>query len=307
MDQSVLTIKGLYHSYGTFMAVRDVNMDISRNGIYALLGENGAGKSTIINILCGVLKPTRGEIMVNGINLNDNPVEAKKNIGFAPQMPPLYNDLTVDEYLHYCAFLKGMDDDIIDESVDRTMDYCSLKNFRKRVLKNLSGGYRQRVSIAQSILNEPKIVVLDEPTNGLDPNQRRDVANLISSISAKSTIIMSTHVLSEVQDLCTHVFMIDKGSIVFDSSMDDFKNYINRKAITVKLMASPGVARLKELDGVEDAEFTGDCTYKIRYSDSRSAMDSIMKASIENSWYLTELKEEKGSMDEIFNILSHKL
>ena len=171
MGSSIVSVKNLSHRYSVQWAIKDISFDITKKGVMGLLGSNGAGKSTTMNIICGVLNQTEGEVFINGINLRENPVEAKKYIGFLPQQPPLYTDLTVEEYLQNAAFLRLMDKSEVNKAVDIALERCSIAHFRNRLIKNLSGGYQQRVGIAQAIVHNPSFVVLDEPTNGLDPNQ----------------------------------------------------------------------------------------------------------------------------------------
>lgn len=171
MTEPIVRIEHLSHRYSVQWAIRDINIEISKNGVYGLLGwSNGAGKSTTMNIMCGVLNQTEGEVYLNGINLRKNPVEAKKNIGFLPQTPPLYPEATVDEYLTYCAQLRQVEKSRIRDMVGIAKQKCGIAHFSKRLISALSGGYQQRVGIAQAIVHNPRFVVFDEPTNGLDPN-----------------------------------------------------------------------------------------------------------------------------------------
>ncbi len=165
---SIVKITSLSHKYTSSWAISDINIEINKKGIYGLLGSNGAGKSTTMNILCGVLNQTSGNVYINGIDLRKNPIEAKKHIGYLPQIAPLYLDMTVFEYLLYCARLREMDENTIASALEDVLAKCGITHVKSRLLKNLSGGYRQRVGIAQAIVHRPKLVVLDEPTNGLD-------------------------------------------------------------------------------------------------------------------------------------------
>ena len=226
MGSSIVSVKNLSHRYSVQWAIKDISFDITKKGVMGLLGSNGAGKSTTMNIICGVLNQTEGEVFINGINLRENPVEAKKYIGFLPQQPPLYTDLTVEEYLRNAAFLRLMDKSEVNKAVDIALERCSITHFRDRLIKNLSGGYQQRVGIAQAIVHNPSFVVLDEPTNGLDPNQIVDIRNLIREIAEEHSVLLSTHILSEVQAICNDIKMIDNGHLVFSGSMEDFDNYI---------------------------------------------------------------------------------
>ncbi|HEY0175862.1 MAG TPA: ABC transporter ATP-binding protein, partial [Pedobacter sp.] len=171
MNTSIVKIEHLSHKYSSSWAIRDINMEISQSGIVGLLGSNGAGKSTTMNILCGALNQTEGKVLINGVDIREEPEIAKRDIGFLPQTAPLYLELTVDEYLIYCAELRLIPKDKIKAALDDAKERCGITHFSKRLIGNLSGGYRQRVGIAQAIIHRPKLVVLDEPTNGLDPNQ----------------------------------------------------------------------------------------------------------------------------------------
>jgi ABC-2 type transport system ATP-binding protein len=206
----IIKIVGLSHRYSSAWAVSDITIEINKKGIYGLLGSNGAGKSTTMNILCGALNQTKGEVYIDGLDIRKDPIRAKKNIGFLPQSAPLYLDLTVHEYLLYCARLREMDKNDIPAALDEVMTKCGIIHVRDRLLKNLSGGYRQRAGIAQSIIHKPKLVILDEPTNGLDPVQIIEVRNLIREISANCTVILSSHILSEIQLLCQEIIMIEQ-------------------------------------------------------------------------------------------------
>src|SRR3954469_2698819 len=224
--KSIVKIENLSHRYSSTWAIRDINMKIASTGIVGLLGSNGAGKSTTMNILCGALNQTEGQVFINGISMRDNPEEAKKQIGFLPQNPPLYMDLTVDEYLTYCAGLRLMPKDKMQPAIKEAKERCGVDHYSSRLIRNLSGGYRQRVGIAQAIVHKPKLVVLDEPTNGLDPNQIIEVRALIKEIAQERAVICSSHILSEVQILCKEIKMIESGRIVFSDSMDAFSNYV---------------------------------------------------------------------------------
>src|SRR6186713_2173388 len=218
MQEPIVKIEGLSHRYTSTWAIRDIDMQIDAAGIVGLLGSNGAGKSTTMNILCGALNQTQGKVYINGISMREHPEEAKKQIGFLPQNPPLYMDLTVDEYLTYCAGLRLMSRASMKPAIKDAKERCGIDHFSDRLIRNLSGGYRQRVGIAQAIVHRPKLVVLDEPTNGLDPNQIIEVRALIKEIALDRAVIFSTHILSEVQLLCKEIKMIDEGRMVFSDT-----------------------------------------------------------------------------------------
>ena len=229
MNNCILKIENLSHSYnnGKQWAIKDINFEINSNGIIGLLGSNGAGKSTTMNIMCGVINQTMGNVYIDGVNIRKNPVEAKRLIGFLPQKAPLFFEQTVDEYLRYCANLRDIKKEDIESAIDIAKKKCGISHFSNRLISNLSGGYQQRVGIAQAIIHNPKLVVLDEPTNGLDPNQIREVRSLIKEIARERTVILSTHILPEVQATCEDIIMIEHGKIVFKDTLEAFDNYIN--------------------------------------------------------------------------------
>lgn len=306
MNSSVLKVSNLSHSYngGKQWAVKDINFEYNDKGVLGLVGSNGAGKSTTMNIMCGVLNQTEGEIFINGISMRENPVEAKKNIGFLPQKPPLHFDLTIEEYLSHCAHLRLVDSKQVKSYVEAAMDRCGITHFRKRVIRNLSGGFQQRVGIAQSILHKPKFVVMDEPTNGLDPNQILEIRHLINSIAEERLVIFSTHILSEVENTCDHIKMIESGKVVFQGTMDDFNHYIEPNSLSVKLMAPPSIEEFKAIDGVVDVADLGDNEFQIKFDTSKDLAEKFVEYSVNRGWRLNEINVDKVSLETIFATLS---
>ena len=305
MSNSIVKIERLSHKYSTSWAIRDINIEISRNGIVGLLGSNGAGKSTTMNILCGALKQTEGRVEIDGIDLRKDPELAKRQIGFLPQNPPLYMDLTVDEYLIYCAALRKMDKAAVPAALADAKERCGIAHFSKRLIRNLSGGYRQRVGIAQAIIHRPKLVVLDEPTNGLDPNQIIEVRALIKEIAADRAVIFSSHVLSEVQMLCKEIKMIDNGKIVFSDSMDAFNNYVEPHSIFLNMENPPSSEELMQIRGVTKVDFLTQRHLRLYFSGEREITARIIETSVQRGWDLREISLEKSSLDEIFAQLSN--
>jgi len=304
MEESIVRIEHLSHRYNVQWSVRDLNINIPSRGIYGLLGSNGAGKSTVMNILCGVINPTEGNIFIKGIDARENPVSAKKHIGFLPQKPPLYNDLTVEEYLIHCANIRLMPDAKVKSSVEDVMNICKIAHFRNRLLKNLSGGYQQRVGIAQAIVHKPALVVLDEPTNGLDPNQIVDIRGIIKEIAEERTVIISTHILSEVQATCENIIMLEEGKIVFSGTIEDFDNYLVPDSIIVSMLDVPSIDTLRNLNGVNEVELLHTGCFRVRFNDAQEVMDQIIDLASKNKWHISELRIEKSSLDDIFNALS---
>jgi ABC-2 type transport system ATP-binding protein len=302
--ESIVRMTGLSHRYATAWAIRDINIEISKKGIYGLLGSNGAGKSTTMNILCGVLNQTKGEVFIEGINLRQRPIEAKRHIGFLPQVAPLYLDLTVHEYLLYCAKLRDMQEADIPSALEEVMTKCGIFHVRDRLLKNLSGGYRQRAGLAQSIVHKPALVVLDEPTNGLDPVQIVEVRNLIREIANDRTVILSSHILSEIQVLCQEIIMIEQGRLVFSDSMEAFNNYIAPQSILLEFENPPTPEALGLIRGINRVERLTPKSFRVFYEGSKAVCETIITTSVQHGWRLTQLAVEKNSMDEIFRQLT---
>ena len=306
MDEPIVRVEHLSHRYSVQWAIRDINLEIKKKGVFGLLGSNGAGKSTTMNIMCGVLNQTEGEVFVNGISLRENPVEAKKYIGFLPQKPPLYADFTVDEYLVYCAQLRHMESKSIRAAVDYAKEKCGIMHYSKRLISNLSGGYQQRVGIAQAIVHNPLFVVLDEPTNGLDPNQIVEIRNLIKELATDHAVMLSTHILPEVQATCDEIRMIEHGKVVFSGSMDDFDNYVAPTSFTATLANAPSIEELGKLKGVTSVDSLGDCHYRFHIVEPNGITEKMIAASVANGWQLEEIQLERLSLDEIFARLSGK-
>ncbi|HVK48852.1 MAG TPA: ABC transporter ATP-binding protein, partial [Pseudobacter sp.] len=302
----IVQVRDLSHRYGASWAIRDIGFEVGVSGVMGLLGSNGAGKSTTMNILCGVLNQTEGEVVINGFDMSKEPEQAKKQLGFLPQQAPLYLDLTVQEYLRFCAHLRNIPSRDIKNAVAVAMETCGIAHFRSRVINHLSGGYKQRVGIAQAIIHRPKLVVLDEPTNGLDPNQILEVRKLIWEIAADRAVIFSSHILSEVQATCRDIRMIEGGKMVFAGSMDDFNNYIQPNSILVQLQSPPTHEILKLITGVTGLQALEESRFRFRSEDVLATAAAIVAMSVQHGWDLVELVHEKSSLDEIFAQLSNK-
>ena len=300
----IVKLEHLSHRYSGSWAIRDINIEISQTGIVGLLGSNGAGKSTTMNILCGSLNQTEGNVFINGINMREHPQEAKKEIGFLPQQAPLYMDLTVEEYLNYCAGLRLMSNDKMKPAIKEAMERCGISHYSNRLIRNLSGGYRQRVGIAQAIVHKPRLVVLDEPTNGLDPNQIIEVRALIKDIATDRAVIFSSHILSEVQVLCKEIRMIESGRIVFSDTMDAFNNYVEPHSMLVHLENPPAAEELLKVEGVTRVEFLTERQLRIYFNGHQDITERVVAASVHNNWRLREISLDKTALDEIFKQLS---
>lgn len=306
MGESIVKVQNLSHRYTVQWAIRDINFEIKQKGVLGLLGSNGAGKSTTMNIMCGVLNQTEGQVFINGINLNDDPVGAKRHIGFLPQRPPLYPDLTVDEYLVYCAKLRLMDLQDIRAAVERAKDKCQIAHFSKRLIRNLSGGYQQRVGIAQAIVHNPMFVVLDEPTNGLDPNQIVEIRHLIKEIAEDRAVMLSTHILSEVQATCDEIKMIEHGEMVFSGTLRDFNNYMAPSTFVMTLENPPALEELQAIPGVTEVESLTDTRIRVHFEGEKDITGRMTEMSVARGWRMSEIVLERDSLDTVFAQLSGK-
>lgn len=306
MQEKIATINNLSHKYSKDWAIRNISFDITNKGILGLLGSNGAGKSTTMNILCGVINQTEGDAYIDGINVRENPVEAKKLIGFLPQKAPLHMELTVDEYLIHCAYLRSVPKEKIPVALEVAKKKCGISHFSKRVLKNLSGGYQQRVGLAQAIIHNPKLVVLDEPTNGLDPNQILEVRKLIKEIAEDRAVILSTHILSEVQATCDRIVMIENGHIVFSDTMYAFNNYIEPDTLIMEFETLPELNELERILNVVQVKTLDSRRVRLKFQGSPKITKVLIKESGERNWPLEEIYLEKTSLDGVFAQLSKK-
>ena len=299
MEEPIVRVEHLSHRYSVQWAIGDINFEINQKGILGLLGSNGAGKSTTMNIICGVLNQTEGTVYINGIDTRKQPVEAKKYIGFLPQKPPLYTDHNVSEYLTYCAHLRLMD--------DREVKRCGIAHFSKRLVKNLSGGYQQRLGIAQAIVHNPKLVVLDEPTNGLDPNQILEIRDLIREIAQDHAVLLSTHILSEVEAICQNIKMIEHGNLIFSGTLDEFHDSVKSNTCIVKLENAPAEGELGNIPGVIKVKKLDEHSFRLQFEqEGEEVAKRVAEICVNRGWRLSEMQMEKVSMDEIFAQLSGK-
>lgn len=307
MANKIVEVKGLSHRYSVDWAIKDINFEIDTKGVYGLLGSNGAGKSTTMNIICNVLTQTEGEVFINGVNLRENPIRAKRFIGFLPQKAPLHTDMTVDEYLWHCADIRLMPKAKIPEAIERVKVKCGIAHFSQRMICNLSGGYQQRVGIAQSIIHDPMFVILDEPTNGLDPNQILEIRRLIREIATERAVLISTHILPEVQAACDHIMMIEHGNMVFKGTIEEFNNYMDPSVVLAIMHNAPGDdASFLEIEGISRVERLTRTRFRLHFRGDGDVVDRIVEKAVANDWHLREISLEKESLDKVFAKLSGK-
>jgi ABC transporter len=308
MGNKIVEVKHLSHRYSVDWAIKNINFEIDSKGVFGLLGSNGAGKSTTMNIICNVLTQTEGEVFINGVDLRQDPIKAKKFIGFLPQKAPLHMDMTVDEYLYHCADIRLIPKSEIPVAVERAKIKCGISHFSKRVISNLSGGYQQRVGIAQSIIHDPLFVILDEPTNGLDPNQILEIRHLIREIAEERAVLISTHILPEVQAACDYIMMIEHGNMVFKGSIEEFNNYMDPSVLLVIMHNAPmDDAEFMSIEGMERIERLTRTRFRLHFKGDNSIVKRVVEKAVNNNWHLREISLEKESLDKVFAKLSGKI
>ncbi|MBO5735581.1 MAG: ATP-binding cassette domain-containing protein [Clostridia bacterium] len=303
----MIEINGLSKVFGTQRAVDDVSFRVEEGEIMGFLGPNGAGKSTTMNILTGYLSATSGTCRVNGIDILENPLEAKRNIGFLPEMPPLYTDMTVKEYLSFIYDLKGCTFPR-NQHLREICDVVKIGDVYDRLIGNLSKGYRQRVGIAQALIGNPRVLIFDEPTVGLDPKQIIDIRNLIRMLGKEHTIILSTHILPEVQAVCDRIVVINKGKVVANEKTEDLVTAVDGSRKMVAKVVGPQDEVLKTLKGVAGIRSvdvlgkrdTDSISYLIESEDRVDARKPLFYTLASKGWPLVGLEGMELSLEDIF-------
>lgn len=310
----MIEIVNLTKRYGNKNAVNDITFTVNEGEILGFLGPNGAGKSTTMNILTGYLSASDGTVKIEGIDVLENPIEAKKKIGYLPEHPPLYMDMTVSEYLNFVFELKNCKLEK-DAHIDDICGLVKIKDMRKRLIKNLSKGYQQRVGLAQALIGNPQVLILDEPTVGLDPMQIIEIRNLIKKLGSAHTIILSSHILSEVQSICNRVVVINKGEIVADGSPEDL-THLNtaeyKHIVRVCGLEHEVLKAIRELEGVKKAEFIGEkeketVDISIEAQTGVDIRRPLFKLLAEKNWPIFALKGNELSLEDVFiNLVESK-
>ena len=303
----MIEVSNVSRVFGTFRAVNDVSFSIPTGQIVGLLGPNGAGKTTTMRMITGFLKPTSGTIKIDGTDITENPVESKRKIGYMPESAPLYGDMIVDDYLRYIARMQQKDENV---KVPLLCKECGLEEVMHKNIGELSRGYRQRVGLAHALMNDPEILILDEPTSGLDPNQVEDVRALIKEIGKTRTVIISTHILSEVEMLCSRVIIISGGKLVADSPTDQLRTRYGNAAV-VRVNANATEAQLSEslkgIEGIQSLSFekseTG-ATALIAIQGDLEIRPAVAKAVLSSGYDLYELSLQRNSLEDVFHILT---
>ncbi len=309
----MIEVKDLVKKYGNHLAVDHLDFTLEPGKIYGFLGPNGAGKSTTMNIMTGYLGATEGTVLINGHDILKEPEEAKKHIGYLPELPPLYMDMTVQEYLEFAAELKKLPKEKRQSEIDEVMKLTRLQEVAPRLIKNLSKGYRQRVGLAQAILGFPEIIILDEPTVGLDPKQIVEIRELIRNLSKKHTVILSSHILAEVREVCDYILIISKGKLVASDTPENLELLRNgASSLEIEAKAAPDTVRviLSTIDDIDSIELHVESENltraKIETKNGADIREAVFYAFAEEKCPLLELKTAKASLEDIFMELTQK-
>lgn len=304
----MIEVNNLVKRYGNHTAVDHLSFKIEKGKIYGFLGPNGAGKSTTMNIITGYIASTEGTVSIDGYDILDEPEKAKKNIGYLPELPPLYFDMTVLEYLNFAADLKKVPKKEKESMVAEVMEMVKITDMQKRLIKNLSKGYRQRVGLAQALLGSPEVIILDEPTVGLDPKQIIEIRDLIRSLKEKHTVILSSHILSEVSAVCDYVLIISHGKLVASDTPDNLAKLAegaNNLSLVVKGDKNAIESALKEVDGVgeitvEQEKDSSNYTVQVSTKDNKDIREDVFYKMADKRLPILEMQSKKVSLEEIF-------
>ena len=303
----MIEVKNLVKKYGNHLAVDHLNFTIEEGHIYGFLGPNGAGKSTTMNIMTGYLGATEGEVLINGHDILKEPEEAKKQIGYLPELPPLYMDMTVREYMDFAAELKKIPKAKRAESIDDVEKLVKIKDVEKRLIKNLSKGYRQRVGLAQAVLGFPEIIILDEPSVGLDPKQIIEIRELIRKLAKKHTVILSSHILAEVREVCDYIMIISKGKLVASDTPENLERYLGESGlieIETRTEASKVKEVLKNVPGIEKVSLkidaSGITSGQIREKRGQDIREELFTTFAEKKMPLLKLNPVQVSLEDVF-------
>ncbi|MBQ3528470.1 MAG: ATP-binding cassette domain-containing protein [Clostridia bacterium] len=303
----MIEVSGLVKVYGTNVALDNISFTAGEREIVGFLGPNGAGKSTCMNIMTGYLSSNAGTVKIGGVDISEKPDEAKKLIGFLPEQPPVYGDMTVIEYLDFVYELKGCKYNR-KKHLDEVCKVTRISDVKKRLIKNLSKGYRQRVGIAQALVGNPKVLIFDEPTVGLDPKQIIEVRNLIRTLGREHTVILSTHILSEVQSVADRIIIINEGKLLADEKTENINRTINESSRYMVKICGPQrevLEALKSVSGVTHAEVSSErekdsYTYHVESESGYDMRKNLFFAMAEKQWPVIAIEEESVSLEDVF-------
>lgn len=299
-NEKLLSVKHLSRYYGSLAAVNNISFHLNKGEVLGFLGPNGAGKSSAMQVITGNLSPSAGQVNICGFDLLDSAKQAKANIGYLPEQPPLYRELTVDEYLLFCAKLNRIEKSKQNLAIKKAKERCGLTEVGKRLINNLSKGYQQRVGIAQAIIHSPEIVILDEPTVGLDPIQIREIRILIRELAEDHGVILSTHILPEVQMTCDRVQIINQGQLVYSDDIQHLHQRMRSHSLILGLNRAPSETELKSIDLIDDVEKLSDTRFRLIHSIENNPSQNIAKIAADKNWELFEIRPEQKTLEQVF-------
>lgn len=303
---ATLRADGLSRRFGGRAAVDGINLELKRGEVLGFLGPNGAGKTTTMQMLTGNLAPTTGSVSICGVDLLASPVAAKSHLGYLPEVPPLYRDLNVAEFLELVARLHRVPKARRATAVNRASERCGLGDVRRKLIGALSKGYQQRVGIAQAIVHEPDIIILDEPTVGLDPNQIRDIRALIRELGNAHSVILSTHILPEVEAICDRVQIMHHGKMVYADTIAELKQLHNGRTLLLGLNQPPDASELAAIPGVASAEPLADNQFRLRVTPDADPTERIVALAAQKQWGLRQIGPAQTSLEDVFvNLTRH--
>lgn len=298
-----ITVSGLTKIYGKQKAVNDISFSVGNNEIVGFLGPNGAGKSTTMKIVTGYLAPDSGDAIVNGINVNTDPLESKKQIGYLPEGNPLYYEMYVREYLEFIAGVHHLKSNV-KQRIEDVIDLTGLRLESNKKTGQLSKGYKQRVGLAAALIHDPKVLILDEPTTGLDPNQIIEIRQLIKDLGKNKTVLFSSHILQEVESICDRVIIINRGNIVADDTLVNLQSANKTDHIVIVQFGKHiDISLLKKMDGIENVEEISN-QYHIQTSDPEKVKKLLLEYSLENNVDIISLQSKSTSLEEVFRNLT---
>jgi len=303
----LITVENLAKRYATKTAIEGMSFQVEKGEILGFLGPNGAGKTTTMRIITGYMPASDGTVRVDGFDVFENPIDVRRRIGYLPENPPLYLEMSVVGYLRFVAKIKGVPKDKLAAEVDRVMERVNIADVKDRIIAKLSKGYKQRVGIAQALLNDPPVLILDEPTIGLDPKQIHEVRELIKDLAGKHTVVLSTHILPEVEQTCHRVIIIDHGKIVAVDTPKNLRYQLQgaeRVTIEVQGPATEISSKLKNMPGVVDVRKIGDSDGRHRFQVEgelqKDIRSDLARTVVQNGWGLFELQSATMSLEDIF-------
>lgn len=299
-SEITLAARNLTRRFGNQLVLDDVSLELKRGEVLGLLGHNGAGKSTTMQILTGCVVPHSGNVEICGFDLARQPVRAKANLGYLPETPPLYRELSVDQYLQFVACLHGIKPPATAAALSLVRSRCGLESVGNKIIGTLSKGYQQRVGIAQAIIHNPAVVVLDEPTVGLDPTQIRDIRSLIRELGDTSSVILSTHLLSEVENVCDRVEIMRRGKLIYSDTSEHMRHHVSMSGFIVDLRNPPELRELQGIGGISDVEQIDATKFRILHKPDADPRSTLLSLSEQYGWQLAQLTPLRATLEDVY-------